>query len=114
MDHKNRLESQSKAYFDAKKQALVVQPLNQYQTFAEQIVDSIKDQIDIYINELKALEVGKDPEQALAMVVFEEGGTNKVEEKKRGRQPKNVIVGSISVSFDLPHFCYDNDIDIER
>ncbi|PNY01146.1 hypothetical protein L195_g024434 [Trifolium pratense] len=101
-------------YFNVEKQAMVVQPLNKFLTLAEQINASVTDQINIYVDELNALKSGEDPKHAMAIVVFEEEGANKVVETNRGRQIKNTLIGSISVSFELPQFCYNSAIDIER
>ncbi|XP_039683190.1 uncharacterized protein [Medicago truncatula] len=94
------------ATLNLEKQAWVVVPLNS-KTIHEQIEDFLSKEYDLYVNELKSIEVGKDPEHASTDVVFEEGGANKVDEKKRGRKIKNIRVGPISCSFKLPPFCYD-------
>ncbi|KAL5057535.1 hypothetical protein RYX36_029139 [Vicia faba] len=114
MDHKEHtLEEQELIeyiYRDGK-QVLIVKPLNFYKTLPDQIGDYIIEQINIYIQELRKLEVSEDREHRLAIVVFKEDGAS---EKKRGREIKNVVLGPILASFELPHFCYDSKINIER
>ncbi|RHN45971.1 hypothetical protein MtrunA17_Chr7g0237181 [Medicago truncatula] len=114
MDQKNSLEG-PEATCNLKKQALMlmVVPLNRYKTLREQIDDHLKKEFDMHVNKLKALEFYKDPEHALEKVVLAEGA-NQVKEKKRGRKTKNARTRPISCSFDLPFFCYDESIGIER
>ncbi|XP_050914465.1 uncharacterized protein LOC127129275 isoform X2 [Lathyrus oleraceus] len=115
MDYKDCSLEESKSITSTNRyeeQGLMVAPLNYYKTLSDQIGDYIMEQINSYVQELKALEVGEDPNHRLAMVVFKEGVAS-YEEKKTGRVTKSVVVGSISVSFELPHFCFDSKIDIE-
>ncbi|XP_058758208.1 uncharacterized protein LOC131631430 [Vicia villosa] len=46
------------------------------------------------------------------MVVFKENDAS--EKKNRGRKITSVVLGPISASFELPHFCYGGKINIEK
>ncbi|KAI5430041.1 hypothetical protein KIW84_034570 [Lathyrus oleraceus] len=113
MDHNDHsLEEQelNEYIYRDGKQVLIVEPLNIYKTLPDQIGDYVIEQINIYMRELRKLDEREDLEHQLAIVVFKEDG----KKKKRGREIKSMVIGPISISFELPHFCFDSKIDIEK